>query len=110
MKVIMTNDHLKRFGGLYLLLVTYVSDYMFVPTLAIVGMQPQLNELQRAVQFLSGAIFNGSLSCAVGAVDTEILNVPKELSLPQLHAPSYSPARSPRRSTQHPNMTCFPRI
>ena len=32
MKVIMTNDHLKRFGGLYLFLVTYVSDYMFVPT------------------------------------------------------------------------------
>jgi hypothetical protein len=31
----MTNDHLKRFGGLYLLLtllVTNVSDYMFVPT------------------------------------------------------------------------------
>jgi hypothetical protein len=32
MKVIMTYVHLKRFGGLYLLLVTYVSDYMFVPT------------------------------------------------------------------------------
>ena len=32
MKVTMTIDHLKRFGGLYLFLVTYVSDYMFVPT------------------------------------------------------------------------------
>jgi hypothetical protein len=28
----MRNDHLKRFGGHYLLLMTYVSDYMFVPT------------------------------------------------------------------------------
>ena len=38
----------------------------------IVGIQPPLNERQRAVQFLSGAIFTGSLSCAVGALDTEI--------------------------------------
>jgi hypothetical protein len=37
MKVTMTIDHLKRFGGLYLFLVTYVSDYMFVPTLQHVG-------------------------------------------------------------------------
>ncbi len=28
----MTIDHLKLFGGLYLFLVTYVSDYMFLPT------------------------------------------------------------------------------
>ena len=30
MKVTMTIGHLKRFGGLYIFLVTYVSDYMFV--------------------------------------------------------------------------------
>jgi hypothetical protein len=40
MKVIMTNDHLKRFGGLSLLLVTYVSDYMFVPTPAAAAHAP----------------------------------------------------------------------
>ncbi len=39
----MTYVHLKRFGGLYLLLVTYVSDYMFLPTRTNPGREKKWN-------------------------------------------------------------------
>jgi hypothetical protein len=67
----------------------------------IVGIQPPLNERQRAVQFLSGAIFTGSLSCAVGALDTEIEGAKRILS--RLHL-SIHPRTRP--AAQHDIQAC----